>query len=557
MKIKLVISFYICVFAFAKTEAQISQATAIDSIFTNYDKPETPGASIGIIQDGTLTYAKGYGLANMEYNIPNSATSVFRIGSTSKQFTAACIVLLAQQGKLSLDDTLEGFFPDFTAYAKTITVRHLLNHTSGIRDYLQLAFLSGLGDDDFYTDATLMKWLVNQEDLNFPPGEEFIYSNSGYWLLGQIVQKVSGETMAIYADKNIFKPLEMNNTHFHNDHTAIVKNRASGYSPKQEGGYQISMTTLDMIGDGGIFSTIEDLKKWDDAYYDAKTLNSDFWNTMTTQGTLNNGEKIDYASGLFIGEHNGLKTISHGGAFVGFRAEMMRFPEQRFSVIILANRGDANPTRMGYEVADILLKDVYKTDTTVDEAVSNNAFAKAETISLPSKNLKRLEGSFWNDEDKISRKLVVTNDTLTYDRGNGRTTAMAPISENKFLWIGPDIPITLTIDKAKNPSSFSLDIPGQGVSTYKKYTPIGKLSEQQLNAYAGDYYSKELDATYSFVKEDDGFAIHVQGEPSGTITPIMEGVFSVEGYLIIEFTNDKKEFRVAAGRVKNLRFVRQ
>lgn len=296
-------------FAFAKAHSQIPQAAAIDSIFKAYTAPETPGASIGIIQDGRLIYAKGYGLANMEYDIPNSSKSVFRIASTSKQFTAACIVLLSQQGKLSLDDTLDSFFPEFPDYAKTITIRHLLNHTSGIRDYLALAFLSGLGDNDFYTDETLMKWLINQEDLNFKPGEEFIYSNSGYWLLGQIVNKVSGKNMADYAQDEIFKPLGMNDTHFHNDHTAIVKNRASGYYPKQEGGYQISMTTLDMIGDGGIFSTIEDLKKWDDAFYKSDVLDQEFWTLMTTQGKLNNGEAIDYAAGLFIDEHNGLKEI--------------------------------------------------------------------------------------------------------------------------------------------------------------------------------------------------------------------------------------------------------
>lgn len=557
MKIKYILGFLICISACIKAHSQIPQAQAIDSIFADWDTSETPGASLGVIQDGELIYTKGYGLANMEHGILNSPTSVFRIGSTSKQFTAACIVLLAQQGKLSLDDSLDSFFPDFPAYAKTITVRHLLHHTSGIRDYLALAFLSGLGDDDFYTDDTLMKWLVNQEDLNFSPGEEFIYSNSGYWLLGQIVEKVSDENMAQYAEKNIFAPLGMNNTHFHNDHTAIVKNRASGYVPKQEGGYRISMTTLDMIGDGGIFSTIEDLKKWDDAFYKSDVLNQDFWKVMTTQGKLNNGETIDYAAGLFIDEHNGLKTIDHGGAFVGFRAEMIRFPEQRFSVIVLANRGDANPTRMGYEVADVFLKDQYKEETETTENADESAFAKAKTITLPTPKLKQLEGTYWNKEDKISRKLVVINDTLTYDRGNGRITKMAPITETKFLWIGPDISIILSLDNTVNPKKFSLKIPGQGISHYEKYQPIEKLSEQQLRMYAGNYYSKELDATYSFVREKDGFVIHVQGKPSGDIIPIKEGIFSAGGFLTIEFTDDKKEFRVAAGRVKNLRFVKK
>jgi CubicO group peptidase (beta-lactamase class C family) len=560
MNIKYLIGVLLLISTLAKVYSQIPQATSIDSIFADWDKPETPGASLGVIKDGKLIYAKGYGLANMEYDIPNSPTSVFRIGSTSKQFTAACIVLLSQQNKLSLDATLDNFFPDFPDYAKSITVRRLLNHTSGIRDYLALAYLSGLGDDDFYTDETLLKWLVNQEDLNFKPGEAFIYSNSGYWLLGQIVNKVSGKNMADYAQEQIFQPLGMNDTHFHNDHTTIVKNRASGYYPKEEG-YQISMTTLDMIGDGGIFSTIEDLKKWDDAYYKSTVLNREFWTLMTTQGKLNNGETIDYAAGLFIDEHNGLKTIDHGGAFVGFRADMIRFPEQRFSVIVLANRGDANPSRMGYAVADLFLKEQYKQEKSnaQGESDTNTAFAKAKAkeIVLPAKKLKLLEGSYWNSEDKISRKLVVTNDTITYDRGDGRVTKMTPISNTAFLWIGPDIPIVLTVNNAQNPSSFTLNIPGDPISNYNKYDPIIKLSEKELNQYAGDYYSKELDATYSFVRKNDGLIIEVNGEPSGDITPIKEGIFTAGGYLTIEFNKDKTEFRLAAGRVKNLKFVKK
>ena len=321
---------------------QIKESQSIDSIFTEWNKTDVPGCALGIIRDGKLIYAKGYGMANMEYDIPNSASSVFRIGSTSKQFTAASIVLLAEKDKLSLDDNLKSLFPDFPEYAEKITIRHLLNHTSGIRDYLQISYLKGLGDDDYYTDGDVMNWLTNQSDLNFNPGEEFLYSNSGYWLLGQIVKKVSGKNMADFAHEEIFGPLAMNNTHFHNDHTQIVKNRASGYVPSGNDGYKISMTTLDMIGDGGIFTTINDIKKWDDSYYNSNVLSKRFWDMMTQQGILNSGEVIDYASGLDIGEYKGLKTIRHGGAFVGFRAELLRFPEQRLSIAIFANRGDAS-----------------------------------------------------------------------------------------------------------------------------------------------------------------------------------------------------------------------
>ncbi len=570
MKFKSILLAVFLVFAFAKavsgqtktapTFNKISAelAARVDSVFIDTDKPDHPGAALGIFKDGEIIYAKGYGYANLEYDIPISSTSVFRIASTSKQFTAACIVLLAQQEKLSLDATLDTFFPAFPSYAKTITVRHLLNHTSGIRDYLVLSSLSGLGDEDFYTDHDVMKWLIHQEELNFKPGDEHLYSNSGYWLLGQIVQKVTGTSMAAYAQKEIFKPLGMNNTHFHNDYTAIVKNRASGYYPKQEGGFQISMTTLNMIGDGGIFTTIEDLKKWDDAYYGSTILTSDFWKTMTTTTILNDGTPNEYASGLEVGLYDGHKIISHGGAFVGFRAQKFQFPDDHFTVVVLANRGDANPDELASKVTDLFLDpiEVVANPESEDSGVSNAAFAKAKPIQLPLSDLKKLEGSYWGAASKISRNLTLVNDTLIYDRGYGRITKMEPISKNTFRWIGPNIPIILTLDNPNTPSSFTLDIPGQGVSTFQKYEPITQLTAEQSQHYEGDYYSKELDVTYTFKKEDNGLTLYINGEALAPMEPIMKDRFSVGG-IIFDFTKDQKEFRASAGRVQNLRFIRK
>ena len=559
------------VFAFAKavsgqittpptfTKITPELAAKVDAVFADTDKTNHPGAALGIFKDGEIIYAKGYGYANLEYDIPISSTSVFRIASTSKQFTAACIVLLAQQGKLSLDSTLDTFFPEFPSYAKTITVRHLLNHTSGIRDYLVLASLSGLGDEDFYTDEDVMKWLVHQEELNFKPGDEHLYSNSGYWLLGQIVQKVTGTSMADYAMKEIFKPLGMNNTHFHNDYTAIVKNRASGYYPTPYGGFQISMTTLNMIGDGGIFTTIEDLKKWDDAYYDSKILTEDFWKTMTTTTILNDGTANEYASGLEVGVYDGHKIISHGGAFVGFRAQKFQFPDDHFTVVVLANRGDANPNELASKVADLFLDPIEITTPNEDEdaVVSNTAFAKAKPIQLPIADLKKLEGSYWNADSKTSRNLTLVNDTLVYDRGSGRVTKMEPVSKNTFRWIGPDIPIKLTIDNPNTPSGFTLEIPGQGVFNYKKYEPLKQLTATQSQQYEGDYYSKELDVTYTFKKEDNGLTLYINGENLAPVVPIMKDKFNVAGYMTFDFTKDQQEFRASAGRVQNLRFVKK
>lgn len=429
----------ILIFLSTSSFGQIKESKAIDSIFSEWNKPNVPGCGLGIIKDGKLIYARGYGMANLEYNIPNSETSVFRIGSTSKQFTAACIVLLVEQKKIDLEDTLHQYYPDFPEYAKHITMRNLLNHTSGIRDYLTIAYLKGLGDDDYYQDSDIMKWLVRQQDLNFPPGDEYLYSNSGYWLLGQIVNKVSGMSMANYAHKNLFQPLEMVHTHFHNDHTQLVKNRASGYRPNTNGGYEIGMTTLDMIGDGGIFTSIEDIKKWDDAFYDAKVLSKKFWSRMTQQGVLNNGERIDYAAGLIVSDYNGLKTVSHGGAFVGFRANIIRFPEQHFSVVIFTNRADANPTKMGYQVADIFLEDQFIIEeklkkTKKSKDLQPKSVVENKKIDSSKIDLNQYSGSYFSAELDATYQINVEGEVLKVSIRNNAPLRLIFSSKDQFSY---------------------------------------------------------------------------------------------------------------------------
>ena len=549
----LLITFCVCsLFSFA----QIKESQAIDSIFSEWNKPNTPGCALGIIKDGELIYAKGYGLANMEYDLPNSASSVFRIGSTSKQFTAACIVLLAEQEKLNLENTLDRYFPDFPEYAESITVRHLLNHTSGIRDYLTVAYLKGFGDNDYYEDSDVMKWLVNQNDLNFKPGEEFLYSNSGYWLLGQIVNKVAGVSMADFAQKEIFEPLGMTNTHFHNDHTRIVKNRASGYIPIDDESYRISMTTLDMIGDGGIFTNIADIKKWDDAYYNSNVLSKEFWNMMTVQGALNNGDKIDYASGLFISNYKGLKTISHGGAFVGFRAELIRFPEQRLSVAIFSNRGDANPTRMAYQVADLFIKGNFANDEVEGQDKKRNK--KRDFVHLKSDELENFTGHYWNDSGSYSRNIYIKNDTLRYSRSEMNESDLIPISKNEFKMInvGGDVLVKFDENRQGNRTmSFIANGGNPEIST--EYKP-NVYTDEELVDFAGVYHSKELGVNYTLELEDDFLMLYINETKTSPLKSIMVNRFLNDEYGIFQFNTDGEGkvsgFRLAAGRVKNLIF---
>ena len=529
---------------------QLKESQAIDSIFAEWNKADVPGCALGIIKEGKLIYAKGYGLANMEYDIPISTSSVFRIGSTSKQFTAACIILLAEKGKLSLEDTLKSIFPDFPEYATKITIRHLLNHTSGVRDYLQIAYLKGLGDDDFYSDEDIMQWLVHQSHLNFDPGEEYLYSNSGYWLLGQIVNKVAGINMADFAQKEIFEPLGMNNTHFHNDHTQIVKNRASGYAPGDNDDYKISMTTLDMIGDGGIFTTINDVKKWDDAFYDPTVLRKSFWQEMTKQGILNNGEIIDYASGLMIGAYKGLKTIRHGGAFVGFRAELLRFPKEQLSIAIFANRADANPSSKANQVADILLKGKLVEEVKKNDNSTNSIEPEQEF------ELKQLVGTY-EIQPGVTASLSIKNDSLNVlQNWNKSSYNIIKVRGNTFQ-IAEEKGLSFTFTDLRDDQAQTLIVVQEGRETKAKRKKEVDLSSINLNDYSGNYYSKELDITYIFELKNGVLKATIQGKESSVDCTMSEiDQFTLQ-YGLIRFQRTDGNitgFELDSGRVKGLKF---
>jgi len=545
----------IIVFAYsASSFGQVKVAVSIDSIFAKWDKPGVPGCTLGIMKDGKLIYARGYGMANLEYGIRNTSNSVFRIGSTSKQFTAACIIRLAEQGKLSLDNTLDKFYPEFPAYAEKITIRHLLNHTSGIRDYLILSYLKGLGDDDYYTDDDVMQWLTHQTELNFQPGEEHLYSNSGYWLLGQIVNKAAGMPMADYAAKEIFKPLGMNNTHFHTDHTQIVKKRASGYEP-DGAGYKICMTTLGLIGDGGVFTTVNDLKKWDDAYYKSDVLSRRFWNMMTERGILNNGDTLDYACGLVVSTHKGLKTISHGGAFVGYRTQLLRFPEQHFSVAILTNRADANPSRMAYKVADIFLADKYTDKTEKQPAKKQNEPATKPDVIF---TLKQLTGTF-SIEPGVDMELKIKNDTLNITQLWNNSSYNVVAKNGNTYQIPGEASISFVFSELKDGIAHVMTIHQNGGKAVCQRKKEVDLSGIDLADYAGNYYSTELDVTYIITLADNSLKLKIRNHERADMNIIDVDQYSSNG-TILRFSrqNDKVSgFYLDAGRVKNLGFVKK
>ena len=393
------------------SRAQDKASAAVDEVFADFTKAGSPGCAVAVFRNGRIIYARGYGLANIEEDVPIMPQSVFDIGSTSKQFTAASILLLEKQGKLSVNDDVRKYIPELPDYGPKITILHLLNHTSGLRDYLTLMDLAGINTDSVTTDEDALQIITRQKALNFAPGSDWLYSNTGFFLLSIIVKRVSGETLREFATANIFTPLGMTHTQFSDDHTALIANRAMAYDPKEgKGGYTLNISYFEQTGDGAVHTSVEDLLKWDENFYSGQLGGKEFLAEIQEQGKLNNGKVLDYAKGLFIADYRGLHTVSHGGSWGGYRAELLRFPNQHFSVACLCNRGDANPTRRARQVADIYLGSMMKPKEE-KKAAEHEATEKKE-IALTGEQLHAYVGDYWSNELGVTYRLGIVDGKL-------------------------------------------------------------------------------------------------------------------------------------------------
>lgn len=384
---------------------------AVDEIFADLAKPGSPGCALGVFRDGAVIYAKGYGLANLEENVPITPASVFDIGSTSKQFTAASILLLEKQGKLSVSDDVRKYIPELPDYGQKITILHLLNHTSGLRDYLTLMDLAGINTASVTTDDDALAFIARQKALNFAPGSDWLYSNTGFFLLSVIVKRVSGKTLREFAAENIFSPLGMAHTQFRDDHASVIPNRALAYDPKEHAdGYILNVSYFEQTGDGAVHTSVEDLQKWDENFYNGQIGGKDFLARIQEQGKLNSGKVLDYAKGLFIEDYRGLHTVSHAGAWGGYRAELLRFPDQHFSVACLCNLGNADPSKRAHEVADIYLASSLKAKQEKKKEAESKK--KKDSIKLTEEQIRNYAGDYWSEELGVTYRLGLTDGKL-------------------------------------------------------------------------------------------------------------------------------------------------
>lgn len=355
-------------------QAQTPSPDQIDSVFAQFDRARSVGCALGVARNGEFLYKNGYGYANLDWDIPITPITVFYVGSLSKQFTAAAIVLLAHEGKLSLDDGVRKYLPEMPQHDPPVTIRHVIHHTSGIPDMYRVMADNGLSTWNRFGKEEALE-LLSQQELDFDPGERYQYSNGGYFALSMIIERASGQTLREYTRDKIFGPLGMSDTHFHDNPVHIVKRRAMSYERIDEQHvvsgveapdyYQSYQGNFALPGAGGLYTTVEDLIKWDRNFLDNQLGGPDFLEVMHSKGILNNGEVLDYAFAIREDEHRGLRTLEHTGSYMGFKAYYVRFPEQLFSTWVLCNMGDIVPRDLGLEVAELYLVDLMTTGSSL------------------------------------------------------------------------------------------------------------------------------------------------------------------------------------------------
>ena len=544
---------------FFSTLVADEKTAKVDQLFAQWGKPHSPGCALAIIQNGRLIYKQGYGRANLEHSIPISPGSVFYIGSCSKQFVAMCIVLLSAEGKLSLDDDIRKYIPEMPDYGIPLTIRHLIHHTSGLRDYLTLLDIIGM-DFGTYHEDDVLELIARQKELNFKPGEEYLYSNSGYFLLAVLVERASNKSLREYAEEKIFKPLGMKNSRFHDDYTELVHNRAFGYFPGGKDKYRNFISTFDCVGSGGLFTSVEDLFLWDQNFYHHRVGGKDVIELMHSKGKLNNGEELDYAFALRISSYKGLKTVDHSGALGGYRSYMVRFPEQHFSVICLSNLSSINPTGLSRQIAEIYLADDFEKAKQEIQPLEEDRAGTAGGIEVSGVKLREKAGDYIEPHSREVIRLFLKDGKLNALM-SGQSYALAAKSEAEFYLLDVPVGVVLKFERKEKGMPFFLHVlqEREPPRIFQSFKPV-KLSPEQLEEYEGEFFSEELQVAFKISLKEGRLCFSHKNAPRGFLSPTLQDKFTLRNLKMHFIRGEEDEiaaFTLDAGRVKNLRFEKK
>nr|WP_299339857.1 serine hydrolase domain-containing protein [Allomuricauda sp.] len=542
---------FVLFFSIAVTGQALNLTKVIDSIIAEVD-PNGPGVAIGILKEGTLISSKCKGMSNLDYNIPIDASTNFRLSSSSKQFTAACIILLIEKGQLRMEDPLSKFFPEFSKDLGNVTVAQLLNHTSGIRDYMSLLTLKGSHTMDFFnnfigTDEDLLALIQKQNSLSFKSGSQHDYSNTNYWILGQLVQRITEKSLGTYAKENLFEPLGMKNTFFIENTGRVIPKRASGYisecpdCERMEYSYQSTA-----VGDGGVVSNINDLTKWENEFHDPKVFSIAFWNLMLRKGELNNGKKIEYASGLIIGELEGQEMISHSGQNPGFSSDLVRFPDSNLSIVALANQNWYDIRSYAFSAAKAILN---------LENPKSKSPAKKEPITLSTEELSRFCEDYHFLETNEYRSIQLQDEQLFYVRTNGPSSKLIPLSNSTLTFEDrPNVILHFNFESRDKKSILLKDgTIRMNANSYKKTV----VKTEELMEYSSMYVNEELEKRIALEIIDKKLVFPIFGQKF-PVEPLTKDTFLAMGMFTLKFKrNDKGNivgFHLDAPRAKNIEF---
>jgi CubicO group peptidase (beta-lactamase class C family) len=528
-------------------------ASKTDQVFEKYNSTVIPGCALSVIRSGRIIYKRGYGMADLDHDVPIRPETVFHVASISKQFTDAAIVLLAQEGKLSLDDDVRKYVQELPNFGTPITIRQLIYHTSGLRDQWALLGLAGWRYSlDLITDQDVLDVMSAQKELNFQPGEKFMYCNTGYTLLAQIVKRVSGKSFREFTTERIFQPLGMGSTHFRDDHAEVVKHIAYGYERgKGEGEFRISITNFDTAGATSLLTTVEDLALWQENFYEPRVGGTELTRQLLEKGKLNSGKELDYAFGLVHGKYRGLETVEHGGSDAGYRADLLRFPSQHFSVACLCNLAETNPGDLARKVADIYLAAELK-------AVAAKATAaEAKPVALSEKQLATFAGLYWNKEEEGAIRVVLKDGELSAVSSAEQSIQMKPIAENRFRLTGPPTTMEFKRSQADGPLTMSFQADGADHADTLQAMTEYKPRKEQLTTFAGSYRSEEIEPVYRLTVEDGSLVLkRLKSKPDKLVPAITDYFTGSSGSL--HFVRDSQGrvtgFILNAGRIRGVKF---
>jgi CubicO group peptidase (beta-lactamase class C family) len=548
IRITLILSLLVLnsfVLADENLERKIAQ---VDKLFAEYTM-KTPGAAVAIVYNGKVVHLAGYGNANLDYEIPITPSTVFSIGSCSKQFTAMAIAILAKEGKISLDDDIRKYIPEMNDFGHTITIRHLLHHTSGLRDYAGLMRLAGYHDDDFWDRDRVLKIITRQKNLNFIPGEEYLYSNTNYALLGEIVVRVAEQPLSVFTKKKIFDVLKMSNTNFFEDYQMIIKNRSESYIGRSDH-YLKGIITWNMPGAGYLFTTADDMAKWL-LNFDNQTLGKDLMDIFLSRGSFNNGKMMVCGFGIAHREYRGKKVYRHDGGHAGYSSIISYFPDDRFGVAVLYNVNVFNPGATANKIADIFLE--------LKSIQYTPLYRFPERIFLAPDVLNRFVGFYTMEIGNF--QILLDKGKLYYFSPGENREELIPFTETSFYMEGLfRQEFTFELDEDGKANHFTF----QGRTKKFKGERIKGFPEPtfRIKDYVGTYYSEEIDTYYRLVDINNVLTVQNIRVKDFTLGHSKDDSFyGPRDFRQVTFTrNDKGEvdgFLVSSNRVRNLKFIKK